>query len=94
MAHTGRFSSPSAENKEIAKEGLDLLGLRHMHIALIPSSVVERHFLEVGNPTEVLDEHNIRTLYNLNTKLMTCPLDTSAVLKQLVPVSTLNGTKE
>lgn len=170
-AYTGRFSSPSAEDKEIAKEALDLVGLRHLrhrpytqlsggegqlvmiaralaqktpvivmdeptahldfkHEMVVMETIVKlvrttdltvvmathfpnhtfylenngikttvalmhnKHFLEVGNPTKVLNEHNMRTLYNVNTKLMTCPLDTSTVLKQLVPVSTLNGTKK
>lgn len=169
--YTGRFSSPSAEDKEIAKEALDLVGLRHLrhrpytqlsggegqlvmiaralaqktpvivmdeptahldfkHEMVVMETIVrlvrtanltvvmathfpnhtfylenngikttvalmyKKHFLEVGSPTQVLNEHNMRTLYNVNTKLMTCPLDTSTELKQLVPVSTLNGLNE
>lgn len=165
-AYTGRFSSPSAEDKEIAKEALDLVGLRHLrhrpytqlsggegqlvmiaralaqktpvivmdeptahldfkHEMVVMETIVklvkdtglsvvmathfpnhtfyfenndiktrvalmhQKGFLEMGSPTQVLSEENMRILYNVNTRLMTCPLDSSILLKQLVPVSTL-----
>lgn len=165
-AYTGRFSSPSAEDKEIAKKALDLVGLRHLrhrpytqlsggegqlvmiaralaqktpvivmdeptahldfkHEMVVMETIVklvkktglsvvmathfpnhtfylennniktrvalmhQKGFLQVGSPAEVLSEENMRILYNVDTRLMTCPLDSSTLLRQLVPLSTL-----
>lgn len=49
----------------------------------------DKHFLESGRPSEVLCESNMRKLYNVNTRLISCQLDNKKELRQLIPVSTV-----
>lgn len=49
----------------------------------------EANFLAVGEPCEVLSEENLRLLYNVHTKVVSCELDANRELKQVIPISTV-----
>lgn len=44
-------------------------------------------FLEIGPPNEVLSEQNLKSVYHVNTRLVSCNID-SRELKQVIPIST------
>jgi iron complex transport system ATP-binding protein len=57
----------------------------------IPTRVAlmsNKSFLEVGYPNQVLSEANLKLVYNVNTRLVSCQLDQYRELKQIIPVST------
>lgn len=45
-------------------------------------------FLATGQPGQVLSENNLRTLYNVNTRVLSFYLEDNMEIKQVVPVST------
>lgn len=55
------------------------------HVALMQGNT----FLSVGRPDEVLSEENLRLLYNINAKVVSCRIDNDTELKQIIPVSTV-----
>jgi len=165
-AYTGRFSSPSAEDKIIAKEALDIVGLTHLkhrpytqlsggegqlvmiaralaqktpvivmdeptahldfkHEMVILETIVKlventglsiimathfpnhafyfenneintttalmhkKSFFDMGNPSYVLNEENMKRLYGVNTRMVSCQLESENKLHQLIPISTI-----
>lgn len=47
-----------------------------------------KSFLEVGYPDDVLSEYNLKSVYDVHTRLVSCQLDGSRELKQVIPIST------
>lgn len=165
-AYTGRFSSPSAQDKAIAQQALELVGLSHLKhrpytqlsggegqlvmiaralaqktpvivmdeptahldfkhemvvletiVRLVKNSgitvIMATHFpnhafyfennelnirvalmhnkkiLALGSPSDVIREENMKLIYNVNTKMVSCPLDNESELRQLIPVGTI-----
>lgn len=57
----------------------------------IPTRVAlmsNKSFLEVGYPNDVLSEQNLKSVYNVNTRLVSCRVDKNRELKQVIPIST------
>ena len=52
------------------------------------------NFLAVGSPSEVLFEENLRQLYNVNTRVVSFPVDTNQELKQIIAISTTDSRHE
>jgi iron complex transport system ATP-binding protein len=46
-------------------------------------------FSMVGRPSEIISEENLMLLYNINTKVVSCNIGNGAVLKQIIPISTI-----
>ena len=58
----------------------------------IPTQVAlmkEANFLAVGQPSQVLTEENLRRLYSVNTKIVSCRLNKDTELRQVVPINTV-----
>ncbi len=49
----------------------------------------EAKFIAVGQPSQVITEENLRRLYSVNTKIVSCRLDKDTELRQVVPVNTV-----
>ncbi len=49
----------------------------------------EANFLAVGQPSQVLTEENLRRLYSVNTKIVSCRLNKDTELRQVVPINTV-----
>ena len=59
----------------------------------LPTRVALMHdhnFLELGRPSEVIAEESMKTLYGVNTRLISCATGERSELKQLVPISTIS----
>lgn len=52
-----------------------------------------RSIQEVGPPSQVITENNIRSVYCVNTRMIDCRIDSKHWLKQLVPVNTLKCSR-
>jgi iron complex transport system ATP-binding protein len=46
-------------------------------------------FLAVGRPEEVLSEDNMKQLYNVDTRVVSCDIEGKGELKQVIPISTV-----
>ena len=42
----------------------------------------------IGRPTEVLSEENIKSVYHINAKVISCDFDDTE-LKQIIPINTV-----
>lgn len=51
------------------------------------------NFLAVGNPSEVLTEQNLKSLYNINARVVSYAIDKERELRQVIPVSTLTSAE-
>lgn len=45
-------------------------------------------FLTAGRPAEILSEDNLRTIYSVNTRVVSYAIDAQHELKQVIPIST------
>ncbi len=52
------------------------------------------NFLAVGSPSNVLSEENLQQLYNVNTRVVSFPVDTKQELKQIIAISTTRHEDE
>ncbi|HBQ27174.1 MAG TPA: iron ABC transporter ATP-binding protein [Syntrophomonas sp.] len=52
------------------------------------------NFLAVGSPSDVLSEENLQQLYNVNTRVVSFPVDTKQELKQIIAISTTRHEDE
>lgn len=50
----------------------------------------DHKFLDLGTPTRVLSEYNLRKTYNINTRIVSCVIDEAHQLNQIIPISTQN----
>jgi iron complex transport system ATP-binding protein len=50
----------------------------------------EHRFLDLGKPSAVLSEENLRRMYNVNARLVSCLIDSGHRINQIIPISTLN----
>ncbi|MDD3268659.1 MAG: ABC transporter ATP-binding protein [Syntrophomonadaceae bacterium] len=48
----------------------------------------DHRFLMAGRPSEVLSEGNLKTIYNVNTRVVSYSIDANHDLKQVIPIST------
>jgi iron complex transport system ATP-binding protein len=46
-------------------------------------------FSTVGSPSAVLSEESIKSLYNIDARIISCALANNNVIKQIIPISTL-----
>ncbi len=52
--------------------------------------VKNKQIMALGKPSEVLSEQNLGQLYHIKTRIIDCQLDGEALLKQVVPISTID----
>lgn len=52
--------------------------------------VKDRRIMALGKPSQVLSERNLGELYSIRTRIIDCQLDNGELLKQVVPISTIN----
>lgn len=45
-------------------------------------------FLDLGTPTAVLSEYNLRKTYHINARIVSCAIDTEHQVSQIIPIST------
>lgn len=50
----------------------------------------DRRFFALGRPTEVLTEKNLKAAFEVNARIVSCPIGVGNEIKQVVPVSTVN----
>ena len=58
----------------------------------IPSCIAlmnNRTFSAVGTPSAILSEETIKTLYQIDAKVVACQISTDKVVKQIIPLSTV-----
>jgi iron complex transport system ATP-binding protein len=48
----------------------------------------EHRFIDLGEPSEVLTEDNLRKTYNVNARLVSCLIDDEYQVNQIIPIST------
>jgi len=48
----------------------------------------EHRFIDLGEPSEVLTEENLRKTYNVNARLVSCLIDDEHQVNQIIPIST------
>ncbi len=48
----------------------------------------EHKFVDLGSPSEVLSEENLRTTYDINARLVSCLIDDEHQVNQIIPIST------
>jgi len=48
----------------------------------------ECRILDLGTPTEVLSEYNLRKTYNINARVVSCAIDEAHKISQIIPIST------
>jgi len=53
----------------------------------------DRHFMGIGRPCEVLTDENLGRLYNVQARIISCDLENGRQLRQVVPISTINRSK-
>ncbi len=56
----------------------------------IPTSVAlmsDMTFSQIGSPSNVLSEANIKKLYNINAKVVSYPISSDTELKQIIPIN-------
>lgn len=51
----------------------------------------EHKFLQVGRPLDVLNESNLKELYRVNTRMLSCKLDSKNELRQIIPLGTVKN---
>lgn len=56
----------------------------HCRVALMDDCRI----LDLGTPTEVLSENNLRKTYNINARIVSCVLDETHQVNQIIPIST------
>jgi iron complex transport system ATP-binding protein len=49
------------------------------------------NFLAIGSPSEVLSEENLKELYNVNTRVVSIPVDAKQELKQIIAINTTDS---
>ena len=54
----------------------------------------EQEFLQIGSPSQVLNEANINVLYGIESRLITCQIDENHFIRQLVPIGARAGIQE
>lgn len=59
-------------------------------IAARVAMLKNKHVINLGSAAEVLSEYNLGQLYEILARIVDCVLEDGAVLKQVVPVSTIN----
>jgi len=47
----------------------------------------------IGRPCEVLTDENLGRLYNVQARIISCDLENGRQLRQVVPISTINRSK-
>ena len=52
------------------------------------------NFLAAGSPSTVLSEKNLEQLYNVNTRVVSFPMDAEQELKQIIAISTTDSRYE
>lgn len=57
------------------------------HIPTTLALMNNEAFEEIGRPHEVLNEINIKNIYNINSKVLNCQLDQTTHIRQIVPLS-------
>lgn len=89
---------------ELVKEtGLAILMATHFpnHAFYFENNNIPTHvammskgkFLAVGSASEVLSEPNLKSLYNINARVISYVIDDEQQLKQVIPVSTVMGAE-
>ncbi|MEN6325901.1 MAG: ABC transporter ATP-binding protein [Syntrophomonas sp.] len=48
----------------------------------------DHRFLTAGRPSEILSEDNLKTIYSVNTRVISYTIDAEHELKQVIPIST------
>lgn len=82
----------------VQKQGLAILMATHFpnhcfyfENSGLPTEVAmmsNMNFLAMGSPSEVLSEENLQQLYNVNTRVVSFPVDAKQKLKQVIALST------
>lgn len=54
----------------------------------------DRCFKAIGSPSKVLNEGNLKDLYDVRTKIVSCTLEDGSLLKQIIPICTEDNIEE
>ena len=88
----------------VQKQGLAILMATHFpnHCFYFENSGIKTrvammsnmNFLAAGSPSTVLSEKNLEQLYNVNTRVVSFPMDAEQELKQIIAISTTDSRYE
>ena len=51
------------------------------------TELLSNAFEQIGNPHEVLNETNIKSIYSINSKMLKYNLNDATIIRQIVPLS-------